>query len=110
MSLVNRFLNEIHQQVRRQQGDALKSWLQVEPGSAKQYYDLAAELRSRFADQTKVDKVIDNCLPQEDNVADGEATVWPGFIGFMRDYLIFWRDVNFDDLLSAHQLLSGLVK
>lgn len=41
---------------------------------------------------------------------EGQATVWPGFVAFMKDYMAFWRDVNYDDLLGAHQLLSGLVK
>lgn len=110
MSLVNQFLGQIRQQVRGQRGELLRSWLQVEPGSAKQYYDLKAELQAKLRDQSTVEKVVETCLPQDDDVSDGEATSWPGLLGFIKDYLVFWRDVNFDDLLGAHQLLAGLVK
>lgn len=110
MALVREFLSQIRQQVRQQQGDALRSWLQVQPGSSAQYHNLGAQLRQSFATQASVDKVVEACLPQEDDVPDGQATAWPGFQSFMKDYLIFWRDIDYDDLLGAHQLLSGLVK
>lgn len=110
MSLVTQFLSQIRQYVRRQSGTELKSWLQVEPGSPKQYHDLAAELRSQFSQNNSIEQRLDVCLPQDDDVPEGQATVWPGLIAFMKDYLVFWRDVNYDDLLGAHQLLSGLLK
>lgn len=110
MALVNQFLGHIHQQIRSQRGDLLRQWLQVEPGSADQYHKLAFELRTNYKDQSAVEKVVETCLPHEDDLADGQATVWPGLLAFIKDYLVFWRDVQFDDLLGAHQLLSGLVK
>ncbi|KOS18016.1 PCI domain-containing protein [Escovopsis weberi] len=110
MSLVAQFLSQIRQQVRSSQGDLLRSWLQVEPESHQQYHDLAAELRARFAGQEgKIDDVVERALPQEDDLPDGQATAWPGLLAFVKDYLAYWRDVDFEDLLAAHQLLSGLV-
>ncbi|KAH0497004.1 hypothetical protein TgHK011_004341 [Trichoderma gracile] len=109
MSLVAQFLSQIHQQVRNQQGDLLRSWLQVEPESPKQYHDLAAELRARFSRQDAIDKVVEDALPQADDLPEGQATSWPGLLAFLKDYLTYWRDVDFTDLLGAHQLLSGLV-
>ncbi len=110
MALVKQFLSQIRQQVQNQQGEQLRSWLQVEPEAPKQYHDLAAQLRTSYPDQASIDKLVDASLPQEDDVPDGQATVWPGLLAFIKDYLIFWRDVDYDDLLGAHQLLSGLVK
>lgn len=111
MALVTQFLGQIHQQVRSQRGDLLRQWLQIEPSSPPQYHKLAAQLRTpQFKDQLAIEKVVETCLPYEDDLADGQATAWPGLLAFMKDYLIFWRDVNYDDLLGAHQLLSGLVK
>lgn len=110
MSLVKQFLSQIHQQVRNQQGDLLRSWLQVEPESPKQYHDLAAELRARFNRQDAIDKVVEDALPQLDDLPEGQATSWPGLLAFLKDYLTYWGDVDFTDLLGAHQLLSGLVK
>ncbi|TQV98706.1 hypothetical protein V2A60_007587 [Cordyceps javanica] len=109
MALVREFLGAIRQQVRRQQGDALRSWLQVDSSSGAQYHNLGAELRAHFATPASVDGVVEACLPQEDDVPEGQATAWPGLQSFMKDYLIFWRDIDYDDLLGAHQLLSGLV-
>lgn len=109
MPLVLDFLTQIRNFIRSQNGDELRAWLQVEPNSPQQYHNLAAELRSQFRQQG-LDNVIEKSLPQEDDVPEGQATVWPGFVAFMKDYMAFWRDVNYDDLLGAHQLLSGLVK
>lgn len=110
MALVREFLGSIREQVRQQQGDALRSWLQVDSSAGAQYHNLGAQLRAHFATPDSVDKVVEACLPQEDDVPEGQATAWPGFQSFMKDYLVFWRDINYDDLLGAHQLLSGLVK
>ncbi|KGQ10834.1 Acetyl-CoA acetyltransferase [Beauveria bassiana D1-5] len=108
-SLVREFLGAIREQVRQQQGDALRAWLQVDSTSDPQYFKLAAELRSSFTTPTSVDDVVEACLPQEDNVPEGQATAWPGFQSFIKDYLVFWRDIDFDDLAAAHQRLAGLV-
>lgn len=109
MPLVIVFLSSIRQFVRSQNGDELRNWLQVEPGSNQKYHDLAAELRSQFRDKG-LENIIERSLPQEDDVPEGQATPWPGFVAFMKDYLAFWRDIDYDDLLGTHQLLSGLVK
>lgn len=109
MPLVLDFLTQIRNFIRTQNGDELRAWLQVEPNSPQQYHNLASELRSQFRQQG-LDNIVERTLPQEDDVPEGQATVWPGFVAFMKDYMAFWRDVNYDDLLGAHQLLSGLVK
>lgn len=112
MSLVREFLGAIREQVRQQQGDALRSWLQVDSSAGAQYHNLGAQLRAHFATPASVDKVVEACLPQDDvdDVPEGQATAWPGLQSFIKDYLVFWRDIDYDDLLGAHQLLSGLVK
>lgn len=110
MPIVTQFLTQISQFLRDQNGDALQSWLQVDSNASKQYFDMAAELRASFGSSASIDHVLDQNLPQGDAVEDGEAAVWPGFIAFMKDYLIVWRDVDFNDLRGAHELLSGLVK
>ncbi|KAG7124880.1 Acetyl-CoA acetyltransferase like protein [Verticillium longisporum] len=97
--------------VRQQNGDELRNWLLVEPNASQTYHNLAAQLRTGFRqqDSTALEQTIEKCLPEDDDVSDGEATPWPGFVTFMKDYLLFWRDVDFDNLLAAHTLLSGLV-
>ncbi|EFY93443.1 PCI domain-containing protein [Metarhizium acridum CQMa 102] len=109
MSLVAQFLTQINQYVRLQQGDSLRAWLQVEPNSAKSYYDMAAELRANFNTASGLEAAIDTHLPIDDDVPDGQATAWPSFQSFMKDYLTLWRDINYDDLLGTHELLTTLV-
>lgn len=110
MSLVAQFLTQINKYVRLQQGDSLRAWLQVEPNSAKTYFDMAAELRAKFNTPSSLEAVIETHLPIDDDVPDGKATAWPSFQSFMKDYLTLWRDINYDDLLGTHELLTALVK
>ena len=109
MTLITHFLVQIRQFVRAQDGDSLRAWLQVSPQSPQQYHNLAAELRNRRPQD--VDADVEDALPQDDDeLQEGQGAPWPGLIAFVKDYFGFWRDVNWEDLLRAHQLLSGLVK
>lgn len=110
MSLHTQFLSQIRQYVRAHDSDNLRSWLQVHPNSSASYYNLQKELKAQRSRDEDLDAVIDQCLPLEDDAEDGQATVWPGFQAFMKDYIHFWRDVSFEDLPAAHQLLGSLVK
>lgn len=110
MSLVAQFLGQIRNQVRGQQGDALGSWLQVAPQSGGQYHSMALELRSQYAQKSSIDSIIEKYLSEDDDVPEGQVAPWSGFNAFIKDYLAFWRDVNYDDLLAAHELLNTLVK
>lgn len=118
MPLVTHFLVQIRIYVRNQDGETLRDWLRVEPNASKQYQSLAAELRSDYRPRNgrsgggkkSLDEEVEDALPQEDDVPEGQGTAWPGLIAFMKEYMGFWRDVDFDDLLGAHQLLYSLVK
>ncbi|KAF3811635.1 hypothetical protein GCG54_00001964 [Colletotrichum gloeosporioides] len=109
MALLVQFLTQIRTFVRAQNSDELRNWLQVEPNAHQQYHQLAAELRNQFRSGSGLEDTIEKCLPEEDDVPEGQGSPWPGFITFMKDYMLFWRDVDYDDLLGAHTLLSGLV-
>jgi hypothetical protein len=111
MTLLAQFLSQVRGFVKAQDGDELRKWLLVEPNASQTYHDLAAEVRSTFQrDSKSLENTIERHLPEDDDVPEGQATPWPSFVTFMVDYIAFWRDVDFDDLLRAHSLLSGLVK
>lgn len=114
MGLLVQFLSHLRNFVRQQDGKQLRSWLQVEPNASQTYYDLATELRKGFSQDFQngnaLDGVLEKCLPEDDDVSEGEATPWPSFVAFVKDYLLFWRDANFENLLDTHTRLSGLVK
>ncbi|KAI1437133.1 hypothetical protein GGR50DRAFT_646184 [Xylaria sp. CBS 124048] len=108
MSLAIQFLTSIRGFLKKRDGAALRDWLRVEPPLPQEYLNLATELKKGYRNANAVAKLVEKCLPEEDDIADDQGTAWPGFIAFMKDYFEYWRDVNFDDLLSAHQLLMAL--
>ncbi|SPO06010.1 related to CSN12 - signalosome component [Cephalotrichum gorgonifer] len=124
MPLLNEFLVNLRGFVRAQDGDSIRAWLQVSPGAPQQYYTLASELKSQFGNagagagaapkgkgkgDAALEAAVERGLPEDDVVEEGQGTTWPGFVTFVKDYMLFWRDVDFDDLVKAHSLLSGLV-
>ena len=111
MSLVVEFLSNIRSFVLETKGDELSKWLQVEPNVPEQYHQLAQELKTSFPPQgDSLENLIDNCLPEEDNVPEGKGSPWPGFNSFIKEYLQYWRDVDFNNVVKLHTLLSELLK
>src|SRR2546430_739598 len=110
MALVTQFLTNIRNFVRAQDAGQLSDWLRVEPPLPSQYFELGNELRSGFRGDGKLlQSMIEKCLPEDDDVPEGQGTAWPGFISFMVEYLEYWRDVNFEDLVMTHEMLSSLL-
>ncbi|OTB16013.1 hypothetical protein K445DRAFT_317643 [Daldinia sp. EC12] len=110
MAVTTQFLTGLRDILKRLDGEALRDWLKVEPPLPQEYYNLASELKSSYQDDSALEKLVEKCLPEEDDVPEGQGTTWPGFISFIKDYFLYWRDVEFDDLLGAHQLLTALTK
>ena len=111
MSLVTVFLAQLNKQIRHQEGDNLAAWLQVAPEAGGQYHQLAAELRSNYRDNDILDKLIEKHLPDfNGTLQEGQGAPFSSFKAFVKDYLVFWRDVDYEDLLGAHELLSTVVK
>ena len=111
MSLVIQFLTSIRQFVIAQDGQSLRDWLKVEPPVSEIYERLAAELRSSFpVDGDALERTVDNCLPEEDEPSEDKGSPWPGLNSFLKDYLEYWRDANFNDAARLHTQLSNLLK
>jgi hypothetical protein len=111
MALVTKFLTSIRQFVIAQDEISLRDWLKVEPPVPDIYHQLAAELRSSFPKNSNgLEKLVDNCLPEEDDVSEGHGSPWPGLNSFIVEYLEYWRDVDFDNPIKLHTLLSELLK
>ena len=110
MSLTVQFLSSIRGFLKARDGLKLRQWLLVEPPLPDQYEQLALELKNGYRNSDSLAKLVESCLPEEDDLPDDQGTAWPGFTSFMKDYFEYWRDVNFDDLLTAHQLLTALTR
>ncbi|KAI8629232.1 hypothetical protein F5Y19DRAFT_475796 [Xylariaceae sp. FL1651] len=108
MSLTIEFLTSIRGFLKTRNGIGLRDWLRVEPPLPQEYLNLATELKKSYQNTSAIEKLVERCLPEEDDLPEDQGTAWPGFIAFMKDYFEYWRDVNFDDLLGAHQLLMAL--
>lgn len=110
MSLISKFLGSVQGFLKTRDGDSIRQWLRVEPPVPQEYHDLTAELRSRYRDSAALARLVEQHLTIEDDLPEDQGTAWPGFISFMKDYFEYWRDVDFDNLLNAHQLLVSLTK
>lgn len=110
MAQVTQFLTSIRGFITQINGDELCVWLQVEPGPASQsYFQLRDELRQGFSGSDAVERLVERCLPEVDDPPEGTGSPWPSFIAFMKDYLMYWKDAEFGDLMDLQELLSGLL-
>ena len=110
MATINEFLTSISRFLRAKDAIKLQEWLKVEPPLPNIYYTLGEELRASYRNSDALERQIVKLVPENDNARADEGDTWPGFIAFIKEYLEFWRDVNFDDLLATHTQLSSLVK
>ncbi len=108
MALSIKFLTSIRGFIKARNGDGLRNWLKVEPPLPQEYLNLANELKSGYRNNDAIAQLVDQCLPDEDDPQEDQGTAWGGFRAFIREYFSYWRDVDFDDLLGAHQLLVSL--
>ena len=105
MAIVDGFLKSIAGFLRTKNASELKSYLRVEPPLPDEFTQLAQELKSSWRNSASLEEHIEKLIPESE-----EGGVWPGFLAFMKEYMEFWRDVNFDHLLETHSQLNALVK
>ena len=115
---VDAFLSGLSGLLRTRDAVQLRSYLLVEPPLPEIYSRLTSELRQAFpkssndALEAKCDELL---LDSQNEVAAGSGVdksgwAWPGFAAFIKDYLIYLRDVNVQDLFETHQLLSEVIE
>ena len=112
---IDRFLVAIAGFLRARDAIQIQDYLRVEPPVPDIYHTLGAEVRQFYPLEVEeghlLEQKCNSLLPEIDDRPDPiEGGSWPGFVEFMKSYLEFWRDVNFENLVDTHELLSGLVK
>ena len=111
---VDTFLSSIAGFLRSRDAAQLQSYILVEPPFPDIYSTLTAELRNAYPKKRAeaLAKKCNDLLPEDlDRRPDDEVgTSWPAFVSFMEEYLGYLCDVNVDNLLETHQLLSSLCK
>ncbi|KAI9642171.1 hypothetical protein NHQ30_008973 [Ciborinia camelliae] len=108
MAILEEFLESILKFLRTKDSVNLQLWLRVEPPLPDHYFQLGRELKTSFQNSTTLERQIAKLLPDDPDAGFEDGNVWPGFLAFMKDYLEFWRDVNFEDLLETHSQLTAL--
>ncbi|OIW28442.1 hypothetical protein CONLIGDRAFT_377378 [Coniochaeta ligniaria NRRL 30616] len=110
MALVTQFLTGVRKYVIAADDENLAQWLRVEPPVPDIYYKLRSELQSSFPpNRDSLSKLIDRCLPEEDDVPEGKGSPWPGLNSFINEYMEYWRDVDFNDAVKLYTQLSNLL-
>jgi hypothetical protein len=113
MSRVNELLVTIRQDIAIGNGERLRQWLQVVPEAAASYHEMGQELRDKRDKPLhgSLEKWIEHMIPDEaDHAKEGQITAWGGLYAFIKEYLIYWRDADWSDLLRTHELLTSVVK
>lgn len=110
MTVLDGYLRGIHKFLREKKSSELKLYLRVEPPLPDEFVQLSQELKTSYSDSNVLERQIAKLIPENDDSNGDEGDVWPGFLAFMKEYLEYWRDVNFEDLLETHSQLSGLAK
>ncbi|KAH8894065.1 hypothetical protein GQ53DRAFT_744841 [Thozetella sp. PMI_491] len=106
---LDQFLGGVRNVVRSANGVELRNWLRIGADSPGIYFELAQELKAAQHNDAALQNKIDLALPEEDDVREGQGSPWPGLNSFMKEYLIFWREANFNDLILLHAKTSDLL-
>ncbi|RDL35690.1 Uncharacterized protein BP5553_06302 [Venustampulla echinocandica] len=109
MAILDGFLTSISGFLRTRDDLQLRLFLRVEPPLPEQFVQLSQELKASYRDGKVLERHLTKLIPENEDEYGEEGDVWPGFLAFMQEYLEFWRDVNFEDLLETHSQLSSLV-
>ena len=110
MPILDEFLTSISKFLRTRDAIQLRLFLRVEPPLPDQFLQLSQELKASYRDGDILERHIEKLIPYNDDGKADVGDVWPAFLIFVKEYLEFWRDVNFDDLLETHSQLSNLAK
>jgi hypothetical protein len=110
MPILDQFLTSINTFLKTKDAQQLQMFLRVEPPLPEQFMLLSQELKSSWRDVAKLERHIEQLIPDAEDGKPDEGGSWPGFIAFLKEYFEYWRTVNFDDLLGTHQQMSSLVK
>lgn len=104
--VVDSFIANIMELIRDRNGAKLQDYLQIEPPLPPVYQDMVTELKSQYPQSANTDdQLLGKC---ESAVPPGSS--WSSFPLFLRQYFIFVRDVNVDNLLDTYDLLKALLK
>ncbi|KAI9851611.1 MAG: hypothetical protein M1838_003205 [Thelocarpon superellum] len=109
---LDNFLSSVYKLLQSKDAVQLRRYLLVEPPLPDIYSMMITELRQAFpAPRAEaLSRKCETLLPEnvDRRPEDEVGSPWPGFLTFMKEYLEYLREVNVENLLETHQLLSSL--
>lgn len=112
MSVLDEYLHGVANLLKTKNTEELRKFLRVEPVAdlAPVFWQLKEELRRSYQVSNALERKITKLLPEDDEPNEDRGGPWPGFLVFIQEFLEYWRDSDFDDLLGTHTRLSTLAK
>jgi hypothetical protein len=112
MAVLDSYLAGVLQLIKNKDANELKQYLRVEPVNLPAIFlELQKELQTSYRDSKALERKVEAILALSDDDPNPDVgEVWPGFQIFMKEYLEYWRDVKFENLVDTHALLFALVR
>lgn len=107
---IDKFLGEIIKILLAKNGLQLQQYLILEPPLPPLYNQIVGELKQVYPanSQTALESKCKSFIPERDEDEAGGSRV--PFISFMVKYFSFLRDVNVENLVETHDMLTALLK
>jgi hypothetical protein len=112
MAVLDEYLQSVANLLKTKDTEELRKYLRVEPTNDLPpiFWQLKEELKSSYHDSNVLERKITKLLPENQEPREDEGTAFPGFLVFIQEFLEYWRDSDFEDLLGTHTQLSALAK
>lgn len=107
MAVIDQFLKDIFGFLKAQKSAELASYLCVEPaGLSNVFQQLCHELKTSYHNDAAIERKVQTYIPEDDE----SDVVSASFQVFIHTWLMYWRDVDFTDLVATQAQLSSLTK
>ena len=104
--LLRKFFDLLNNQIKVNNGEALRNLLPIEPPFSEDYHSLLNEIFSRFKDEDSLKETIRSNI---NVVSQDDKDAWYAFPDYLQTYFSFIRTVNPNNLLETYEKLRSLL-
>ena len=109
-AVLNVYLPSISNFLKTRDEDQLKQYLRVEPPLPDHFAALRQELATSYQHGDVLEALIEKLIPYNEDESPEQGGAWPGFLVFVKTYLEYLRDADFEDLLATYNLLNAVLR
>ena len=110
MTILAEYLPKLSNFLRTRDEENLRLYLRVEPPFPDHFTKLSQELKGAYRDGDALEALIEKLIPYNDDESPEQGGAWPGFLVFVKTYLEYLRDADFEDLLATYNLLNAVLR